>query len=139
MMKSAPKIVVGLTLAAGVTAGVFFAQGNTLGALVAGIAAVWLAAIAAGKAQPWLGLLVSSVAAMLVSLYLGVQHKGAAGKSICSVDQTFDCDKVNSSAYAELFDIPIAFLGSSFYAGVVMLSILCLRSPAAYKLSLIHI
>ena len=66
MMKSAPKIVVGLTLVAGVTAGVLFATGSTLGALIAGIAAVWLAAIAAGKAQPWLGLLVSSVAAMLV-------------------------------------------------------------------------
>ena len=110
-----------------------YAQGNALGALVGGIATVWLAAIAAGKAKPWIGLLVSSLSALSVSLYLGVQHKGAAGKSICSVDQTFDCDKVNSSAYGELFDIPIASLGSSFYAGVAMLAILCLRSPAAYK------
>ena len=133
MMQSSHKLVFGLTLAAGVTAGALYAQGNALGALVGGIATVWLAAIAAGKAKPWIGLLVSSLSALCVSLYLGVQHKGAAGKSICSVDQTFDCDKVNSSAYGELFDIPIAFLGSSFYAGVAMLAILCLRSPSAYK------
>lgn len=133
MMQSATKILFSLTLATAVLAGVFYAQGNPLGALIGGIVAVWLAALGAGKLQPWTGLLVSSLSAMMVSLYLGVQHKDAAGKSICSVDQTFDCDKVNSSAYAELFDIPIAFMGSSFYAGVAMLSILCLRSPAAYK------
>jgi protein-disulfide isomerase/uncharacterized membrane protein len=133
MSQNATKVVFGLALASGILAGVFFAQGNTLGALAGGIAAGWLTAVGAGKIHPWLGLLVSSISAMMVSLYLGVQHKGVAGKSICSVNQTFDCDKVNSSAYAELFDIPIAFLGSSFYAGVAMLAILCLRSPAAYK------
>ena len=127
MQSSWAVIVFGLTLAAGVTAGALYAQGNALGALIGGIATVWLAAIAAGKAKPWIGLLVSSLSALSVSLYLGVQHKGAAGKSSsCSVDQTFDCDKVNSSAYGELFDIPqIAFLGSSFFdAGVAMLAIL---------------
>ena len=46
----------------------------------------------------------------MVSLFLGVQHKGLAGESICSVDATFDCDRVNTSVYAELFDVPIAFL-----------------------------
>ena len=60
MMQSATKILFSLTLAAAVLAGVFYAQGNPLGALIAGIVAVWLAALGAGKLQPWTGLLVSN-------------------------------------------------------------------------------
>ena len=56
-------------------------------------------------------------------------------QSFCTVDELFDCDKVNSSVYSELFDIPIAFLGSSFYAGVVALAILSLLGRKEYPLA----
>jgi protein-disulfide isomerase/uncharacterized membrane protein len=108
-------------------------QEYALAALISVILSVWLVAVAAGMLSRWLGLWVAGASALMVSLYLGVQHKGVAGKSICSVSQTFDCDKVNSSAYAELFGIPVAFMGASFYAGVIALAILCLRSPQSYK------
>ena len=127
------RIPFGLALILAVAAGVVWGQGNTLATLLCTIGAVWMAALGAGGLNRWLGLLTSAASALMVSLYLGVQHKGIAGKSICSVNQTFDCDKVNTSTYAELFDIPIAFLGSSFYAGVIALSILSLRSGAAYQ------
>ncbi len=135
MKDNGSKMMLGLALVVGAGAAVFYAQGSALVALVSAIVSAWLAAIGAGMLRTWLGLLVSSVLALLVSLYLGAQHKGVDGKSICSVNQTFDCDKVNSSAYAELFDIPIAFLGSSFYAGVAMLAILCLRGASAYPMA----
>ena len=61
----------------------------------------------------------------MVSLYLASNTR-MPRKSICSVDQTFDCD-INGSAYAELFGIPIASWATAS-AGVAMLSILCLRS-----------
>ena len=126
-------IPLALALISAVAAGVFWSQDNTLGALLGVIVAAWLSAIGAGLYQRWLGVWVAAASALMVSLYLGVQHKGVAGKSICSVSQTFDCDKVNASEYAELAGIPIAFLGTSFYAGVIMLAVLSLRSPGAYK------
>jgi protein-disulfide isomerase len=129
------QILFGLAALLGAGAGFLWSTDNQLGTMLCGIGAVWVACTGAGLWKRWLGLLAASSSALLVSLYLGIQHKGVAGKSICSVDETFDCDKVNSSAYAELFDIPIAFLGSSFYAGVIALAILSLRSGAAYKLA----
>jgi protein-disulfide isomerase/uncharacterized membrane protein len=109
-----------------------WSQDNTLGALICAIGAGWVSCFGAGLVDRWFGLASSGLLALLVSLYLGVQHKGIAGKSICSVSQTFDCDKVNTSEFSELFDIPIAFLGSSFYAAVIVLAFLCLRG-GAYK------
>ena len=126
-------IPLSLALVSALVAAVFWSQGNTLGALLGVIAAAWLSALGAGLFQRWLGVWVAAAYALMVSLYLGVQHKGVAGKSICSVSETFDCDKVNASAYAEIFGIPIAFLGASFYAGVIALSVMSLRSPSAYK------
>jgi len=133
MSQNSVRIPFALALILGISAGIMWGQGDTLATLLCAISAVWMAVLGAGGLHRWLGILTAGASALLVSLYLGVQHKGIAGKSICSVNQTFDCDKVNTSVYAELFDIPIAFLGSSFYAGVIVLSILCLRSGAAYK------
>jgi len=117
----------------GVGAILSWLQEHEFAALLGAIISIWVVTVGSGFLRRWLGLLVAGGSALMISLYLGVQHKGVGGKSICSVNQTFDCDKVNSSAYAELFDIPIAFLGSSFYAGVIVLAILSLRSPGAYK------
>ena len=132
--KSAKSFIVVAGLFA-VAAGVAWSQGHQLESLMGAILAAWTVSLGSGRVNRWLGLLVANSSALMVSVYLGVQHKGAAGKSICSVSQTFDCDKVNSSVHAELFDIPIAFLGSSFYAGVIALAILSLRSSGSYKLA----
>ncbi len=126
------KITYGLALLLAMGAGGLWSQGNEAGALISAIVSVWFVCFVAGASNRWLGLISSGFFALLVSLYLGVQHKGVSGESICSVSQTFDCDKVNTSEYAKLFDIPIAFLGSSFYAGVIVLAILCFRG-GTYK------
>ncbi len=132
MSNKSVQVLFGAALLLSVGAAVLWSQENQLGTLLCVIGAGWSACAGAGLVNRWLGILAASGSALMVSLYLGVQHKDAAGKSICSVSQTFDCDKVNSSVYAELFDIPIAFLGSSFYAGVIALAILSIRSGAAY-------
>ncbi|MEC9391384.1 MAG: vitamin K epoxide reductase family protein [Myxococcota bacterium] len=110
-------------------------QEMTAGTLMFAIAAAWFSAAYAAKIHRWFGVLWAGVLALMVSLYLGVQHKDGADQSFCTVDELFDCDKVNSSVYSELFDIPIAFLGSSFYAGVAALAILSLLGRKAYPLA----
>lgn len=79
------------------------------------------------------GALAASAFGLAVSLYLGLQHHSSAGQSACSVSEYFDCDAVNSSAYAELGGIPIAFLGAAFYGAVAAASALALTKPASYR------
>lgn len=44
----------------------------------------------------------------------------------CSISSSFNCEKVQSSAYGDIFGIPIAFLGALFYLTVVVLSVAAL-------------
>jgi len=120
--------LVGLGIAAAIGAAIMLSSDNILGALLLGISSGWLVCAGALKLNRWVGALVSSMTALGVSLYLGVQHKGLAGDSICSVSSTFDCDKVNTSAYSEVLGVPIAFFGSAFYAAVALVALLALRS-----------
>ena len=81
------------------------------------------------------GALAAAVFGLAVSLYLGLQHHSSAGQSACSVSEYFDCDAVNSSVYAELGGIPIAFLGAAFYGAVAAAGALALARPASYRLA----
>jgi protein-disulfide isomerase/uncharacterized membrane protein len=79
------------------------------------------------------GLLASSLMGFGVSLYLGRQHHAAAGTSVCSVNEVFNCDDLNRSAWSEIAGVPIAFLGSAFYAGVIALVVMSLQSKDGYQ------
>lgn len=60
---------------------------------------------------PWTMLFVS-IAGFADATYLSVKH--FTGASIpCTI--THGCDIVTKSAYAEIFGIPVALLGSAFY------------------------
>jgi protein-disulfide isomerase/uncharacterized membrane protein len=78
------------------------------------------------KANFWfLILLVSTLAAIATHGYLTVQHFDlklglASGPSICNVSETFNCDTVATSNYAEIFGIPIALLGLFFQLGILV-------------------
>lgn len=79
-----------------------------------------------------LGLAAAATMGLLVSSYLGWQHLDSAVGSICSINETFDCDKVNRSVYSEIFGVPVAFLGSGFYAAVLAVSALGLSKPQGF-------
>jgi protein-disulfide isomerase len=44
--------------------------------------------------------------------------------SICNVNATFDCDKVNTSAYSMMFGLPVALFGFAFYAALGVVALL---------------
>lgn len=111
---------------------VFHAQDNLLATLLSAIAAGWLVAGAAVLADGVVGAQVVSLFALGVSIYLGVHHLDLAGSALCAVNETFNCDVVNRSVYAEFSGIPIAFIGSAFYVGVALLASLARANPAAY-------
>lgn len=100
--------------------------------ILGGVATGWALSAGLMWKDRRLGLLAASLMGLGISLYLGVQHLESMGASVCSVSSTFDCDKLNRSEYSELFGVPIAFLGSGFYAAVLGVSAMGLARPQAY-------
>ncbi len=105
---------------------------GSLPLLLGGILTGWLVSAALMWKDRRLGLAVAALMGVAVSLYLGAQHLADAGSSLCSVNATFDCDRVNRSEYSSLFGIPIAFLGTGFYAAVLAVSLLSLAKAERY-------
>lgn len=64
-------------------------------------------------------LAILSFVGMIVTTYLIYQHYKPAGGSFCNVNDYVNCDIVNKSIYAEIFNIPVSILG--FAAYVVLL------------------
>lgn len=74
--------------------------------------------------------LVAAVAAvgLINGVYLIEQHirttvGDAVGGALCDAHGLLDCQSALDSQYAELFGIPIALLGASFYVAIVVLAI----------------
>lgn len=82
----------------------------------------------AQKASPVIACMVSqrtflafALIGVLLSTYGLWLHYAGGPSSICNVSETFNCDKVNKSAYAAVFGIPVALLGLLAYAAVFLL------------------
>jgi len=108
------------------------AAGASFGTLAGGIGGGWLVA---GALMAWNRLAGIGTAAAMglgVSLYLGKQHHPAHAASVCNVDEVFNCDIVNTSAFSEVAGIPIAFLGAGFYAGCIVLAGMASQSKETY-------
>ncbi len=105
---------------------------NTASLLATAIGGGWCVAAALLAWNRLVGIGAAAAMGVGVSLYLGKQHHPAHAASICNVDELFNCDVVNTSQYSELFGIPIAFLGTAFYVGCLVLVALAGRSREAY-------
>lgn len=104
-----------------------------MGSLLGLIAAGWLLSGGLIAWRRYAGALAAGVMGLGVSTYLGFQHHAAAGASVCNVSSVFNCDVVNRSAWSEIAGVPIAFLGSGFYAAVLAVAALALMKPAEHK------
>lgn len=63
---------------------------------------------------------------VLISLYLlhhhlEVKYGYVVGKSICNINQYFDCDSVAKSPLSEFYGFPVALLGLSFFSSICFL------------------
>lgn len=106
-----------------------------IGGIVAGLAVV----VGVVVANRPVGLLVAALAGAGVSLYLGIEHYNAlaGGSSICSVSETINCDKVNTSTYSQIGPVPIALLGFGFYVAMAWLLLQHLRARSTANLALV--
>lgn len=74
-------------------------------------------------ARPLLGIL--ALVGLGVSIYLTQYHFQVLSNpdfaSACKFNETFDCDKVNASAYGKVFGVPLGFYGAGFYLAMLSL------------------
>ncbi len=108
------------------------ADGASMSSLLAGIGFGWLISAAGLAKNPRLGAVLAGLMGLGISLYLGVEH-AQTGDMACTVDATFDCGSVVRSKYSELAGIPVAFLGSGFYAAAVAGGLMALLKPGEYE------
>ena len=85
--------------------------------------------------------LLLSIVGAAIAAYLTYTHFQVTAdpdfSSICNVNETLNCDVVNSSKFSEVLGIPIALIGLAFYVTLAILSLLSMgkkqegpRAPA---------
>ena len=72
-------------------------------------------------------IIILSIIGMIDSAYLTYEHyqlisDSEKGNSFCDISKELSCSTVNSSPYAEVMGIPMAFLGLVWFIVVVILS-----------------
>jgi len=72
--------------------------------------------------------LLLSVAGLLVSAYLTVEHYSSSTTLACPETGVVNCVKVTTSSYSTLVGVPVALLGLLFFAAMTLLC-----TPAAWR------
>src|SRR5688500_11537671 len=69
-------------------------------------------------------VLALSVLGMAIMGYLSYLHfKTTPGSTFCNFGAHFSCEIVNKSVYAELFGLPLAFMGLAYFGAVAALAV----------------
>lgn len=99
------------------------APGST--SLVAGLVVLALACALLVAVMRPIGVLVTALAGAGLAAYLAHDHLASqsGADSLCNINQTWNCALVNTSAWSELFGIPIALYGLGVYAALAWLAI----------------
>jgi len=116
-------VVVGLLLAG---AGLWLSgQDQPAPAIFSGMAALALVSIGLMLRHPLLGAACASACGTALGLYMTVQHHTAlaGGESFCNINDTLNCDLVNTSAWSEVFGVPTALYGAAFYLALTVISL----------------
>lgn len=73
--------------------------------------------------------------AILDTIYLTTIHFKPSANTLCKINDYLDCDIVNKSIYAELFDVPVAIWGMLTYILLFILGGMALkkRGPLSTK------
>ena len=118
----APFVVAAIVGVSGFFLGEWYLMAWLLAAAIASGGVIW-------EDSRW-GILATATLGLGCSAYLFTLKLNPGGPAICDVGQTFSCSGVNDSAASELFGIPIALLGSGYFLGLGIASVLARDSSA---------
>ncbi len=62
----------------------------------------------------------AGLSADLTTIHLA--HLRTGLPSVCNINETLNCDAVNSSRWSELLNVPVSHLGTVFYVGLLLLA-----------------
>ncbi len=78
-------------------------------------------------------IITLSLFGALLSGYSLYAHYSPTPSTICNFSETFSCDAVNKSEYAEIAGIPVALVGLGGYVLLAVLSLYTLRGKSFQK------
>ncbi len=73
-------------------------------------------------------LLLTLTALFVTGILVSLHFKTADTGSFCNLNDYWNCDKVNKSPFAEIFGIPVSFLGFGFYLFFSVLLVMKLKN-----------
>jgi protein-disulfide isomerase len=118
------KGLLGVSGALALIAGGLAASGSSGMAMVSAVAAgvTGCAALVAG--DPRIGILTTAAANTAISAYLlSLKVDGLRPeKALCNIGASFDCEKVNTSAWSEIGGIPVTLLGLAYYVALIFVA-----------------
>lgn len=74
-----------------------------------------------------------SLFGVLLSGYSLYAHYSSTPSKLCNFNDTFSCDAVNKSEYAEIAGIPVALVGLGGYVLLAMLAVQILKGRSFHK------
>lgn len=94
-------------------------------AISSGMGAMALITIGLLGQHALLGASFASACGAGLGLYLTVQHHAAlsGAESFCNINDTLNCDVVNTSAWSEVLGVPTALYGAAFYLALAVISL----------------
>ena len=78
-------------------------------------------------------IIILSLLGIFLSGYSLYAHYSPNPSTICNFSETFSCDAVNKSQYAEIAGIPVALVGFGGYALLALLSFGILKGKTFHK------
>ncbi len=64
-------------------------------------------------------LLIIAVSVFGIGITSFLTYHHYSGSNICTISERFSCDVVNKSVYSELFGVPVAAMGLSYFVFVI--------------------
>ncbi len=80
-------------------------------------------------------LLFLAVAGLVLSIYSYLQHTGVASSTLCTINETFNCDIVNRGPYGTFMGLPVSLIGIIGYGLLVAGFTEKLRKPSDKELT----
>ncbi len=94
-------------------------------AIFSGMGAIAAVTLGLTGLHALLGAAFASASGTAVGLYLTAQHHAAlaGGESFCNINDTLNCDVVNTSAWSEVLGVPTALYGAAFYLAMTVVAL----------------
>jgi uncharacterized membrane protein len=73
-------------------------------------------------------IILSLIGSVIASYGLYLHYQPLDGSSFCNINEVFNCDAVNKSAYSKFLGFPVALIGLGGYLFFILISLMDLKN-----------